>query len=181
MPAALALIILLVIGLKIQNNWLSKRIQYRQGKSIYKLGDVMKRYFWLVAVVWLIGVEASAYQLTSTREADAPIAGEPVPVPMALTGDLLFSEGPKKGQSVLDSSIGYYQMCFTGNPYAVRSEALNLMNGDMEKNDAFVRVDAKNDTLIIGYVDTKCLDDSSEATPESCRALWSVSRCEIDP
>ncbi len=97
---------------------------------------------------------------------------------MASSGDLYFSEGPEKGQNVLESSIGYYEMCFTGNPYAVRHKALKLMKEDIEKDESRIRVNRKKDLLVISYVDTKCLDDSLDATPDSCRAIWEVSRCE---
>jgi hypothetical protein len=97
---------------------------------------------------------------------------------MASSGDLLFAEGPEEGQSALNGSIGYYEMCFTGSPFAVRNKTLDLIDGDIEKDAAFVRVDTKSDSLIISYVDTKCLDDSLDATPESCRVLWTVPRCK---
>ena len=97
---------------------------------------------------------------------------------MASSGELLFADGPQKGQSVLESYIGYYEMCFTGNPYAVRFKALEFMNADIEKSEPFARVDTKNDRLILVYVDTKCLDDSLDATPESCRSVWEVPRCQ---
>lgn len=101
------------------------------------------------------------------------------PVPsFASSGELLFAEGPEKGQSVLASYIGYYEMCFTGNPYAVRNKALQLMESDIEKDSVFARVNAKKDELVLSYVDTKCLEDSLDATPGSCRVSWTVPRCE---
>lgn len=96
---------------------------------------------------------------------------------MASSGDLYFSEGPMKGQNVLESSVGTYQMCFTGNAYAVRHKVLKLMKADIEKDQPAIRFDRISDSLIISYVDTKCLDDSLDATPDSCRAVWTASRC----
>jgi len=96
---------------------------------------------------------------------------------MASSGDLIFVDGHRKGESVFETYIGYDEMCFTGNPYAVRTKAIKLMSDDIEKESIFVRVDTKNDRLVIGYVDTKCLDDSLDATPEGCRMIWIVPRC----
>lgn len=96
----------------------------------------------------------------------------------ASSGELLFAEGPEKGKSVLESYIGYYEMCFTGNAYAVRNKALALMEADIEKDSAFVRFDKKKDELLISYVDTKCLEDSLDATPGSCRTFWTTPRCQ---
>lgn len=95
----------------------------------------------------------------------------------ASENDLIYSEGPHKGQSAL-ASVGYYEMCFTGNAHAVRNKALDSMNQDIEKDGAFVRVDKKKNQLLISYVDTKCLDDSSDATAEGCRTWWSVPACK---
>lgn len=96
---------------------------------------------------------------------------------LASENGLFYSEGPQKGESALDY-IGYYEMCYTGNPFAVRNKALDSLNGDIEKDASFVRVDKKTKELIISYVDTKCLDDSLDATPASCRTWWSVPVCQ---
>lgn len=96
---------------------------------------------------------------------------------LASENGLFYSEGPEKGQSALDY-IGYYEMCYTGNPFAVRNKTLDALNGDIEKESSFVRVDKKNKQLVISYVDTKCLDDSLDATPASCRVWWAAPVCK---
>lgn len=95
----------------------------------------------------------------------------------ATNDDLIFTEGFKKGESVLDSFIGYYEMCFTGSPEAVTDKALQLMEDDIEKTEVFALWKPNANSIAIGYVDVKCLDDSSDATPDSCRAEWTVPRC----
>jgi hypothetical protein len=98
---------------------------------------------------------------------------------MASENDLLFREGPEKGTSALTGTmIGVYEMCFTGNAFAVRNKALAVMSEDIEKDAYFVRVDKKRNQLLISYVETKCLDDSTDATPEGCRTWFSVPACK---
>lgn len=83
-----------------------------------------------------------------------------------------------EGQSVLKHSIGSYQMCFRGNVDTVKILALNVIKKDLEKEKPEIQIDYYSDSLIISYVDTKCLDDSLDATPDSCRAVWTASRCK---
>ncbi|KYG65905.1 hypothetical protein AZI86_02185 [Bdellovibrio bacteriovorus] len=97
----------------------------------------------------------------------------------ASSGDLIFVEGHQKGQ-VADSTsfVGIYNVCYVGNPYAVQTKMRRWLVEDIEKNNTFIKVDKKNKQIIFGYVATKCLDDSLDATPEGCRQWVNIPPCK---
>lgn len=97
----------------------------------------------------------------------------------ASSGNLVFTEGYEKGQVASSSSfIGIYGTCFVGNPYAVKAKMYSWLGEDIEKDKAFVKVDLKKNRLVFGYVSTKCMDDSSDATEAQCRDLIIIPACK---
>lgn len=97
----------------------------------------------------------------------------------ASSGDLIFVEGDEAGQVVDSTSfVGIYQTCYVGNPYAVQNKMYKWLAVDIEKTSAFVKVDKKNKQMIFGYVSTKCLDDSTDATPAGCREWVNIPPCK---
>ncbi len=89
---------------------------------------------------------------------------------------LYYAEGPDAGKLVKTSGfIGYYATCFNGNAYAVKNALWKMIDADIEKANAFVRVDTKKDTIIAGYVDTKCTDEGE--SDADCRTIVTIQRC----
>lgn len=97
----------------------------------------------------------------------------------AKSAAIYYSEGSLAGQ-VADHTgyLGYEAACYKGNPWAARQTLLNMAWEDLEKEEASVWFNQSSKELQFSYVDTKCLDDSLDATADECRSEVSIPQCQ---
>lgn len=97
----------------------------------------------------------------------------------AASGSILYSTGPYKGQDAIKNSshFGYDEVCFTGNPFAARSALYKYMSDNIEMDAVFVRYISKDDSIVYGYINTKCTDEMAN-DPEDCRSVQIAKRCK---
>lgn len=90
-----------------------------------------------------------------------------------------YTSGNLRGQ-VADHTgyMGYYSVCYTGNPWKARVVLESMATGDIEKDDVSVWFDQKSRNIEFTYISTKCMDDSLDATPEGCRSDVVIPSCK---
>lgn len=92
--------------------------------------------------------------------------------------ELEYTEGHMQGKPVVHTGyLGYYSACYSGNPWKVRSILKEMALEDGEKIGIRVWLDTDSEIIEFVYVDTKCLDDSLDATYSSCEVEVSIPKC----
>jgi len=74
--------------------------------------------------------------------------------------------------------VGYMNLCYKGNPWKARLNLISMADNDIEKDDVSVWFNQSTRDIEFSYVDTKCLDDSLDATPEGCRSDVFIPKCK---
>lgn len=96
----------------------------------------------------------------------------------AKSAAIYYTEGSLAGQ-VADHTgyLGYESACYKGNPWAARQRLINMASEDYEKDEISVWFNQSSKELEFSFVDTKCLDDSLDATADGCRSEVSIPKC----
>ena len=91
---------------------------------------------------------------------------------------LEYTEGNIAGQEVTHTGwLGYESACYNGNPWKARKALKDMAFDDIEKIGIYVWYNKETKDIEFSYVDTKCLDDSLDATYESCSAEVIIPKC----
>lgn len=95
----------------------------------------------------------------------------------AVTGNLIYTNGPAKGKDVTKALayVGYQDFCFTGTISSTKASIYSLLARDSEKTAVFATIDTKKDIVVYGYVSTKCLEEGESAA--ECRLVRAAKRC----
>ncbi|MAZ47419.1 MAG: hypothetical protein CME65_02580 [Halobacteriovoraceae bacterium] len=91
---------------------------------------------------------------------------------------LEYTEGSLEGKPVEHTGyLGYYDVCYTGNPWKVRTMLNEMALESYEKIEIRVWLNTQTKVIEFDYVDTKCLDDSLDATYSSCKVEVIIPKC----
>jgi hypothetical protein len=74
--------------------------------------------------------------------------------------------------------LGYTSACYKGNPWKARRQLKNMAMDDGEKSNIRVWFDQKNKEIDFYFVDTKCMDDSLDATESECSVEVIIPKCK---
>lgn len=92
-----------------------------------------------------------------------------------------YTQGSLQGQAVEHTGYlalsNFGEACYVGNPWKARTVLKDMAAEDIEKQDVRVWLDQSSGTLGFTYVDTKCLEDSLDATEEGCTATVAIPAC----
>lgn len=92
---------------------------------------------------------------------------------------IFFTEGSLKGKPVLSTgSLSYEPACYLGNAWKAKNSLLKMANEDGEKINNSVWYNKKSKNLEFSFVDTKCLDDSLDATEGECTVDIIIVKCK---
>lgn len=97
----------------------------------------------------------------------------------AAGGTLFYTEGEAKGKDVLKNTAYFkvYDFCYKGNPLEARKAVFAYMSEDIELEGSFARYIPADKTIVLGYTDTKCTDESDN-DPADCREVKIVKACK---
>jgi len=90
-----------------------------------------------------------------------------------------YTKGTLRGKVVEHTGyLGYEDVCYRGNPWQARQSLLKMAQEDFEKDNVKSWYNQKNKTIEFTYVDTKCLDDSLDATEDECSNTITIIKCK---
>lgn len=91
----------------------------------------------------------------------------------------MYTEGTLKGTPVQHSGyLGYEPACFVGSVWRAKAVLNNMVADDIEKADVAIWHDNVSKTISFKFVDTKCTDDSENATAADCTNVVQIPQCK---
>lgn len=99
-------------------------------------------------------------------------------ISFAQTSQFFYTEGSLAGQAVTHTGyIGYEAACYKGNPWKARVALKEMAQDDYEKDNVRVWFNQNTKNIELEYVDTKCMDDSLDATEAGCTSEVVIPKC----
>lgn len=96
----------------------------------------------------------------------------------ATTSPFFYTEGSLKGKNVEHTGyLGYEPACYKGNPWKARNVLKEMALEDIEKNNIKVWYNKESKNIDFIFVDSKCMDDSLDATESECTVEITITKC----
>ncbi len=89
-----------------------------------------------------------------------------------------YTEGRSEGQMIESTGfLASYATCYKGNAWRVKASLVEMASGDIEMDNVKVWFNQQSSNIEFDFVSTKCMDDTLDATEESCFVEVEITKC----